>query len=83
MMTRIKTNKVGKFTYLSKETLDEKGRVVRESYPVNSEGNFTDDKTQWTTFEYEYDKDNCTPSRSRHRGYGEGTFWTDWEDWTD
>lgn len=79
MMTRIKENKVGKYTYLSKETLDKKGRVIRESYPVNEEGLFTGNKTQWTTFEYLYEGDNRTPSEQRLRGYGQGTFWTNWE----
>lgn len=83
LTTRIKENKVGKYTYLSKETLDEKGRVIRESYPVDLEGKFTGDKTQWTTFEWLYEGDNRTPSEERHRGYGQGTFWTDWEDLRD
>jgi hypothetical protein len=27
-----------------------------------------------------YEGDNRTPSEERYRGYGQGTFWTDWED---
>ena len=68
--------------YFAKQTMDERGRIVKESYPMTSEGKWMSE-TEATTFEYEYENEDRTPIRYRHRGWTEGCFWTDWEDYRD
>lgn len=76
-MTKI----VNKGTYFEEHILDERGRVISSSFPVDKDGNWLEGyETQWTTYEYEYDNDSHIPSWERHRGWTEGCFWTDWEE---
>jgi hypothetical protein len=54
--------------------LDQQGRLVEQTDLVDEEGNIL---PYATTLQYDY-VDGKT--YSRHRGWSEGCFWTDWEE---
>lgn len=54
--------------------LDDEGRLIEQSCPVDEDGNIFE-CTQ--TFQYYYEDDK---SYSRHRMWGQGCFWTEWQE---
>ena len=60
--------------YYEEQIFDEEGRLIEQSCPVDEDGNILHFTETW---EYRYEGDM---TYSRHRMWGNGCFWTEWEE---